>query len=373
MSFLDFDNNDTNSSSPFLLPSLASSDSKTSNPNNDSENKDARDAAEEEALLETFKKNPKAALALAESYMNASQKPRQSMTEITPVPGFVVQTQTTKESSKVPLIETNSTVVFPKDTLVFINVCSSDQMPKPTAATEAEIQKAINAEEGVTYQVPFQLSPPRQYRDSLSKCYLVIDACIHTEPLKRAEKDFDYKLYIMELAMEWAEEKCHIELSRNFQLPSLKSKDELKKRSVILPKPPAIQEVSEVIVDSTEKNSGKKTAKDVVVKSKEGVIYVPLAGKDDIVPKSRLLPCPKGTMGIIVEFDLPNHKNMNGVTLDVVLPDKLVLHAKSQDGGKDYHAEIDLPNEPVDVDAVQAEFSITTKTLRVYTIKKKRK
>ncbi|KAF9170707.1 hypothetical protein BGX21_003872 [Mortierella sp. AD011] len=339
MSFLDFDDNNTNSSSPFLLTSLAASDSKASNPNNASKSRDARDAAEEEALLETFKKNPKAALALAESYVNASQKPRQSMTEITPVPGFVVQTQTTKESSKVPLIETNSTMVFPKDTLVFINICSSDQMPKPTAATEAEIQKAINAEEGVTYQVPFQLSPPRQYRDSCT--YLVLIQ--------------------------------HRRLADHFQLPNLKSKDELKKRSVILPKPPAIQEVGEVIVDSAEKLSGKKAAKDVVIKPKEGVVYVPLSGKDDIVPKSRLLPCPKGTMGIIVEFDLPNHKNMNGVTLDVVLPDKLVLHAKSQDGGKDYHAEIDLPNEPVDVDAVQAEFSITTKTLRVYTIKKKRK
>lgn len=42
-----------------------------------------------------------------------------------------------------------------------------------------------------------------------------MDACIHTEPYRRAEKDFDYKLYIMELAMEWVEEKCRVELSRS--------------------------------------------------------------------------------------------------------------------------------------------------------------
>lgn len=43
----------------------------------------------------------------------------------------------------------------------------------------------------------------------------MVDACVHTDAYKRTEKDFDYKLYIMELAMEWVEEKCQIELSRS--------------------------------------------------------------------------------------------------------------------------------------------------------------
>ncbi|KAF9961969.1 hypothetical protein BGZ72_000592 [Mortierella alpina] len=364
MSFLDFDNADSKSSA-FLLPSLAS-------PHPQAQSAEARDAADEDALLAQFKDNPKAALALAQSYMTASQAPRHAMTDITPVPGFVVQTLTTGDSSKVPI--GSKIVSFGKDTAVFINVCSSDLMPKPSNATEAEIQRAINAEEGATYQVPFQLSPPREYRDSVAKSYLVVDACIHTEPYRRAEKDFDYKLYIMELAMEWVEEKCRIELSRNFQLPNLKSKDELKKRSVILPKPPAIQELDSNLnnlsgkrpvttqpIQSTTKNSGKSAAVGIV-KPQDSAVYVPLAGKDDIVPMSRLLPCPKGTMGIIVEIDLPNHTSMDGVTLDVVLPDKLILHSKSQgqsiDGGMEYHVEVDLPNEPVGLDSVQAEFTL---------------
>lgn len=49
----------------------------------------------------------------------------------------------------------------------------------------------------------------------VAQAYLVVDACIHTEPYRRTEQDFDYKLYIMELAMEWVEEKCHVELSRS--------------------------------------------------------------------------------------------------------------------------------------------------------------
>ncbi|KAG0255886.1 hypothetical protein BG011_004879 [Mortierella polycephala] len=380
MSFLDFETTDSKSSA-FLLPSLAGPNPSHADPTAAA---DARDAADEEAILQEFKSNPKAALALAKSYAAAAQAPRQAMTEITPVPGFVLQTLTTKESSKVP-IGANKDVIFAKDTLVFINVCSSDLMPKPTKATEAEIRRAINAEEGVNYQVPFQLSPPREYLDSLTKPYLVVDACIHTEPYKRTEKDFDYKLYIMELAMEWVEEKCRIDLSRNFELPNLKSKDELKKRPVILPKPPAIQEVdgadrNHTTTAITTKNLTATTTSAVVPtnveKMMEDAIIVPTAGKDDIVLMSRLLPCTKGTLGIIVEVDLPNHSSMDGVTLDVVLPDKLVLHSKSQgqgvDQGKEYHVEVDMPNEPLDIDAVYAEFSKPKRTLRVYTLKKKR-
>lgn len=62
--------------------------------------------------------------------------------------------------------------------------------------------------------------------------------------------------------------------------------------------------------------------------------------------------------------------------MDVVLPDKLVLHSKSQghgvDQGKEYHAEVDMPNEPVDLDSISAEFNKDTQTLRVYTLKKRR-
>ncbi|KAG0341307.1 PIH1 domain-containing protein 1 [Podila horticola] len=382
MSFLDLDSKDakgSSSSSPFLLNPVATT---TPTP----AQRHDQDAADEEALLAEFHKNPEAAMRLAESYISAARAPRQAMTEITPVAGFVLQTTTTKDSSKVPIGA--KTIVFPKDTQVFINICSSNQLPKPSVATEAEIQKAINAEEGATYQVPFQLSPPREYKDTGARSYLVVDACVHTDAYKRTEKDFDYKLYIMELAMEWVEEKCHIELSRNFQLPSIKSKDELKKRSVILPKPPAIQEVD----DNNNNNSVKrKTPEKAIItpvsskpaatstkpeQDKDARIKVPAAGKEDIALMSRLLPCPKGTLGIIVEVDLPNHQNINDVTLDVVLPDKLVVHSTSQgqgiDQGKEYHCEIDLPNEPVDLDTIHAEFNRATRKLRVFTIKKKR-
>lgn len=165
MSFLDLDSKDTKGegSSPFLLNPVATTVPTPAQRQN-------QDAADEEALLAEFHKNPEAALRMAKSYISAAQAPRQAMTEITPVAGFVLQTTTTKESSKVPIGA--KTIVFPKDTQVFVNICSSSQLPKPSVATEAEIQKAINAEEGTTYQVPFQLSPPREYKDTGMDCRL---------------------------------------------------------------------------------------------------------------------------------------------------------------------------------------------------------
>ncbi|KAG0252838.1 hypothetical protein DFQ27_007814 [Actinomortierella ambigua] len=294
--------------SPFLL-----------NPGKDNKKasltKDERDAKDEEALLQEFMKNPKAALALAENYVNATTQKakvqRTPLTEITPEPGFVVQTRTTKASQRPLLTSSGSKAILPKDTMFFINVCYAGLMPAPSKATEKEIQMAIRAEEGATYQVPFTISEPREYRDELARTFVVVDACIHPEPFRRAMGDLDYKLYIMELSMEWVEEKCHVDLSREFSLPAMKSKDELKKRPVLLPRGPAIQEVSvsEAIAGHALPTPSKDAQQPhlIVEQSSSKDMYVPIKGKSDIIPTSRLVPATDGTLGIVVEVELPNH------------------------------------------------------------------
>lgn len=46
------------------------------------------------------------------------------------------------------------------------------------------------------------------------KTILIFDACINTNPYIRAEGDLDYRLYILELAMELVNEKEGVSLSR---------------------------------------------------------------------------------------------------------------------------------------------------------------
>lgn len=64
-----------------------------------------------------------------------------------------------------------------------------------------------------------------------------MDACLNTQTYLRCEKDLDYSLYVLEIAMEYIEEKMSIHLSREFTMPNIKSKGQIPSRVLRLPKP----------------------------------------------------------------------------------------------------------------------------------------
>lgn len=66
---------------------------------------------------------------------------------------------------------------------------------------------------------------------------LIMDACLNTQTYLRCEKDLDYSLYVLEIAMEYIEEKMSIHLSREFTMPNIKSKGQIPSRVLRLPKP----------------------------------------------------------------------------------------------------------------------------------------
>lgn len=80
---------------------------------------------------------------------------------------------------------------------------------------------------------------------------LIMDACIHTQAYLRCEKDLDYRLYILELAMEYVEEICSIHLSREFTMPSIKSKGIIPSRVLRLPKPSLVTAVKNELKSSS--------------------------------------------------------------------------------------------------------------------------
>ncbi|KAI8581482.1 hypothetical protein K450DRAFT_298546 [Umbelopsis ramanniana AG] len=146
--------------------------------------------------------------------------------QIQPIAGFVCKTKTTTALKG-----------FPIGTKVFINICHAPEVPEPTpTATEKDIQKALRAEEGANYQVPMSLGATRYDFDHAEKACMVIDACIHTQPFLRAERDLDYRLYILELAMELVEERDKVQLSREFTMPNISSKGTIPPRMLQVPK-----------------------------------------------------------------------------------------------------------------------------------------
>ncbi|KAJ3147116.1 PIH1 domain-containing protein 1 [Geranomyces michiganensis] len=215
-------------------------------------------------------------------------------TSLVPEPGFVVKTHN---------LETVGD--WPVGLKVFINVCQSPHVPSPPLATDEEIRAALNAEDNAAYKVPLSLSSPKADRDKSGKMCLVFDACVHTGPLEKAMADFDYKLFLIILSLEWVEEKHKLKLSRDFSLPKLKAKGRLSKHVIRRPKRPIIAEVAP---------SAKPPTASVKPISKSS-------------PTSRLLPQPEYEIicepptgppeYVIVRVQLPDMKSLSAATLDV--------------------------------------------------------
>ncbi|KAJ1930139.1 hypothetical protein IWQ60_000544 [Tieghemiomyces parasiticus] len=124
---------------------------------------------------------------------------------------------------------------FPQGLKVYINVTSSGRMPPPSTDSETEIQKAIHADVSTVYQVPVYLGPPVDIQDpnNESRPAVVLDTIIHPRPLDRAMKDPDFRLYIIELCIEWVEERTQMQLSRR----------PLQTHTIDLPAPRPIEEL----------------------------------------------------------------------------------------------------------------------------------
>lgn len=151
-----------------------------------------------------FANDPKAMERLASAFAQQVSKDDFDSVPVLPQAGFVIKTKITKSNN--PKHKTG--------TPVYINVCHAPEIPAPPIASETEIQKALNADPNATYRVPLCMGQARVEKDVAGKTYLITDACINTQPYVRAERDLDYRLYILELSIEWAEEKESIELDR---------------------------------------------------------------------------------------------------------------------------------------------------------------
>lgn len=79
-----------------------------------------------------------------------------------------------------------------------------------------------------------------------------MDACINTQPYLRSEKDLDFRLYILELSMEYVEEITSVNLSREFTMPSIASKGKIHGRILRLPKPSLMTAVKNELFTSDE-------------------------------------------------------------------------------------------------------------------------
>ncbi|KAI9179626.1 hypothetical protein H9P43_004954 [Blastocladiella emersonii ATCC 22665] len=168
---------------------------------------------------------------LQKSLLEAMQREHveREKSEITPLRGYVVKTALTK-----------STESYPSGLKVFVNMTHSPYVPAPPVATEDEIKRALKGEATTedgkpTWRVPMSLSGLRDDSDKAGRACLVVDALVHSDVHERGEADWDFKVFLIELALEWVEEKHKLSLSRDFSLPKMKSKGAVAPHTIYRP------------------------------------------------------------------------------------------------------------------------------------------
>ncbi|CAO3617049.1 unnamed protein product [Mucor hiemalis] len=223
-----------------IIELLEDNDLQSLNFNGDSRNYDNLTEEEQTALLDHISSqvanDPSAFEQLATKFLEQTTKADFNTVNVQPQAGFVCKTHVVSTKNK----------KYPVGTMVFINICFASAIPAPPLTSEFEIQKALNAEPNSTYKIPLSMGVERNDGDKL-----IMDACIHTQAYLRCEKDLDYRLYILELAMEYVEEICSIHLSREFTMPSIKSKGIIPSRVLRLPKPSLVTAVKNELKSSS--------------------------------------------------------------------------------------------------------------------------
>ena len=97
---------------------------------------------------------------------------------------------------------------------VFINVCASPQVPKPPPITAEMLQ-----EEQTRVRIPLSMGEPREDTDKEGKECTVYDAIMHTEVVERAKTEKEMKEFVVELCLQWVEQKFELALRRPVKFP----------------------------------------------------------------------------------------------------------------------------------------------------------
>ncbi|KAG0707213.1 pre-RNA processing PIH1/Nop17-domain-containing protein [Suillus ampliporus] len=178
-----------------------------------------------------------------------------------PVPGFCVKSKTLKQavvprtatSSLSQPTSTNNTtssdklgaisntpITIPKGLKIFVNIAWDANVPPPPAGSEDAIQKAMRGEDYPEsnpdgWFVPVVVSDLRDDKDKAGQSAFVVDCVFNTTIKSRTLKDADFKVFIIELALQRVESQTSLSLSRQIGTPNIASKGKLATRQVLVP------------------------------------------------------------------------------------------------------------------------------------------
>lgn len=206
--------------------------------------------------------------------------------DITPTPAFVVKTTGVQQDGT--------------QTKVFLNVCSHKNLSEP------HMKKRLdeNGEEVEGWNIPLAIGPPRQCIDKKGELSMVHDTVVNPEVIvgiagdeTGGEKDF-----LIQLALQYVEQKHKCELDRRYKLPKMtyKSsnpddpKEVASQRIKDVSKQPSISEVSSSKKTSVKASSKKKKSVPLELKKLESRLWLIHADGGEVEDETRATTAKAG-------------------------------------------------------------------------------
>jgi hypothetical protein len=143
--------------------------------------------------------------ATAQFLSNILPKPEKSLDErmtIEPSPGYVMKTLILEPAEK-------------SQFKLFVNICENEYIPSPPLLTDEELVKAINSGDNSQYRVPLSLSAMKEDTDKSGKRCYVVDVVMNCDPYIKSLKNADFKAFMMELCLQWIEQKYNMKLDKS--------------------------------------------------------------------------------------------------------------------------------------------------------------
>jgi len=156
-----------------------------------------------------------------------------------PTPGFCIKSFSLRDGVYTTGVS-GSRINVPKGLKVFVNICWDSKVPPPPEASEDAIRRAMIGEDADDFNpdgwyVPVVVSEGRQDTDKAGKPSLVFDAVFNSSLKSRTLRDAEFKVFLIELAIQRIEAETSIHLSRQISSPNILSKGQVAERTVRIP------------------------------------------------------------------------------------------------------------------------------------------
>ncbi|KAF8954426.1 pre-RNA processing PIH1/Nop17-domain-containing protein [Flammula alnicola] len=158
--------------------------------------------------------------------------------ELAPKPGFCVKIESQRKCE--PAGARTGPIPVAKGLKVFVNIAWDANVPPPPEGSEDAIQRAMQGEDvdeenPSGWYVPVIVSNARQDKDKAGNSSLVFDCIYNTTVKSRTLRDPEFKVFLVELALQRIEAQTGLALSRNIGTPNISSKGKLLPRTVQVP------------------------------------------------------------------------------------------------------------------------------------------